>query len=259
MESVKEIINRWVLPLSCYSFDFGYGDGYEYSSGYSSGHGDGSGDGSGDSYSNGNGYSNGDGYGYGFSVGDGYSNGTGSSVGCGSSISCGCDSGGGYGYGYGDGFGVKNFCGQTVYNVDNMPTLITAIYGDYAKCAILNRDLTTTPCYIAKRDGVFAHGETLRKAEQALIEKLYDLAPLDERIDKFVDTHTWGVEYSAEDFYYWHHILTGSCEMGRKAFAKDHKIDIEHDVMTVEQFLELTKDAYSCSIIKMVKEKYKEN
>lgn len=195
----------------------------------------------------------GDGYGYGssdgYGSGDGYSNGTGYGSGYCSSSSV----------GYGDGYGVKNFCGRTVYNVDDVPTLITAIYGDYAKGAILNRDLTTTPCYIAKRDDIFAHGETLRKAEQALIEKLYDLAPLDERIDKFVDTHTWGVKYSAEDFYHWHHILTGSCEMGRKAFAKDHEIDIEHDVMTVEQFLELTKDAYSCSIIKMVKEKYKED
>ena len=145
-----------------------------------------------------------------------------------------------------------------MYNVDGVQTLITAIFGDYAKGAILNSDLTTTPCYIAKRDGVFAHGETMHKAEQALVEKLYDLKPLEERIDKFVETHAWGVEYPAEDFYSWHHVLTGSCEMGRKAFAKDHGIDIEHDMMTVAQFLTLTKNDYGSSIIKAVKERYRE-
>lgn len=121
---------------------------------------------------------------------------------------------------------------------------------------ILNNDLTTTPCYIAKRDSIFAHGETLRKAERALLEKLYDLEPLDERIDRFVESHKWGDEYPAEDFYSWHHILTGSCEMGRKAFAKDHDIDIKHDTMTVKRFLILTENDYGGEIIKDVKERY---
>ena len=169
----------------------------------------------------------------------------------------GSGSGDGSGYGYGSGDGIKTFCGQAVCDVDGVQTLIIAIFGSYAKGEILNSDLTTTPCYIAKRNGAFAHGETIRKAEQALIEKLYDLEPLDERIDKFVEAHTWGIEYPAEDFYSWHHILTGSCEMGRKAFAKDHGIDIEHDVMTVERFLTLTENDYGGSIIKDVKERYR--
>ena len=169
---------------------------------------------------------------------------------------CGDGYGDGYGSGSGFGYGIKVFCGQAVYHIDGVYTIITAIFGNYAKGMILNNDLTTTPCYIAKRDSIFAHGETLRKAEQVLLEKLYDLEPLDERIDKFVEAHTWGIEYPAEDFYSWHHILTGSCEMGRKTFAKDHEIDIEHDVMTVEQFLTLTENNYGGEIIKEVKERY---
>ena len=254
MESVKEPIAEWIAPIN------GSGSGYGYGSGSGSGYGYGYGYGDGDGY--GYGYGDGDGYGSGDGSGSGYGYGSGDGSGDGSGYGYGDGSGSGYGYGYGYGYGsgIKTFCGQTVYVVGGVQTFIAAIFGNYAKGAILNSDLTTTPCYIAKRNGTFAHGETIRKAEQALIEKLYDLEPLDERIDKFVETHTWGIEYPAEDFYSWHHILTGSCEIGRKTFAKDHGIDIEHDMMTVERFLALTENDYGGSIIKDVKERYrKEN
>ena len=195
-------------------------------------------------------------YDYGDSYGDGYGFGYGSGCGDGDGSGSGCGYGFGNGDGSGSGCGIKVFYGQAVYYIDGVYTIITAIFGNYAKGMILNNDLTTTPCYIAKRDSIFAHGETLRKAEQALLEKLYDLELLDERIDRFVESHKWGDKYPAEDFYSWHHILTGSCEMGRKAFAKDHGIDIEHDVMTVEQFLTLTENNYGGEIIKEVKERY---
>lgn len=235
MESIREVIVDWVAPI------FGWGDGQSSGWGSSWNDGWGSGDDYGPSY--GSGYGSGDSQGYG--CGDGSGHGSGS------------DYGSGDGSGDGRDYGIKTFCGQAAYNVDGVRTLIYVIFGNYAKGAILNGDLTTTPCYIAKRNGVFAHGETIRKAEQALTEKLYDLEPLDERIDKFVEAHAWDVEYPVEDFYNWHHILTGSCEMGRKAFAKDHGIDIEHDVMTVEQFLTLTENDYGGEIIKDVKERYK--
>ena len=60
--------------------------------------------------------------------------------------------------------------------------------------------------------------------------------------------------YPAKEFYIWHNKLTGSCEMGRKAFVKDHGIDIENDSMTVAEFIHLTKDSYGGSIIKKLAE-----
>ena len=67
-----------------------------------------------------------------------------------------------------------------------------------------------------------------------------------------------GTEYPARDFYNWHHTLTGSCEMGRREFAKDHEIDVDTDKMTPEAFMELTKDAYGGSVIRQLMEAWEE-
>lgn len=40
----------------------------------------------------------------------------------------------------------------------------TAVFGPFAKGYILGRFLTLTPCYIAKQESHFAHGETLSEA-----------------------------------------------------------------------------------------------
>lgn len=82
----------------------------------------------------------------------------------------GLPNGDGSGTGYGSGAGVKSFLGQAVYMIDDVPTLIDHVHGNIAKGAILNSDLTTTPCYIVKSGGWFAHGETLREAQAVLLE-----------------------------------------------------------------------------------------
>ena len=72
--------------------------------------------------------------------------------------------------------------------------------------------------------------------------------------EKFPDVNK---KYSVKDFYQWHHNLTGSCEMGRKSFAKNHGINIDNDTMTVKEFIDLTENAYCGGIIKELKESYK--
>ena len=44
--------------------------------------------------------------------------------------------------------------------------------------------------------------------------------------------------------------------MGRKSFAKDHNIDIDHDEMTVEEFIKLTENAYGGGTIRKLREAY---
>lgn len=44
--------------------------------------------------------------------------------------------------------------------------------------------------------------------------------------------------------------------MGRKSFAKNHNIDIDNDVMTVKEFIDLTEDAYCGEIIKDLRKSY---
>ena len=192
------------------------------------------------------GYGSGDGYGYG--SGDGYGDGSGSGDG----------SGDGYGYGSGYGYGIKSFNGEPVYRIDGVNTLIHSVRGNTAHGAILNADLTLTPCYIVKQDNVFAHGETLREAMEALRDKLFEDMPEDERIDAFLRETDREKTYPTQYFYDWHHRLTGSCDIGRKQFAREHGVDLEHGMMTLTEFLEMTKNAYGSDVIRKVIDRMEE-
>ena len=179
-------------------------------------------------------------------------------------VSDGSGSGWGYGWGYGsgygsgsgwgDGSGVISFCGRAVHMIDGVATIIKTVFGNYARCDILNSDLTLTPCYVAKSGNYFAHGDTLENAVRSLNNKLFDDMDEDDRIAAFWDCHEPDVKYPAMDFFDWHHKLTGSCEFGRNAFAKDHGIDLDADQYTVEEFVELTKDSYGGEIIMKIME-----
>ena len=217
-------------------------------SGYGSGYGSGDGDG----YGDGSGYGDGDGSGsgYGSGSGDGSGDGSGYGSGDGSGYGSGDGSGDGSGYGYGD--GIKSFNGELVYRIDGVNTLIRSVRGNTAHGAIVNNDLTLIPCYIVKQDNVFAHGETLREAMEALRDKLFEDMPEDDRIEMFLSETDRGKTYPTQYFYDWHHRLTGSCDMGRKQFARDHGVDLEHGMMTLTEFLELTKDAYGGDVIRKV-------
>ena len=222
-----------------------------------------SGYGSGDGYGSGTGYGSGDGYGYGTGYGDGYGYGTGYGYGSGTGYGSGVgyDDGSGYGYddgsgyGYGTGYGassgsgIKKYDGEDVHMIDGVQTIITAVHGNIAKGAILQGDLTLTPCFIAKVDDCFAHGETVRQAVTDARDKAFEGLPQEERITAFLDAIKPNTAYPVMTLYDWHHRLTGSCEAGRKAFAKDHGIDLSAD-MTREAFFELTKDAYGGNVIR---------
>ena len=171
--------------------------------------------------------------------------------------------GDGYGYGYGDGcgdgcgdgsgYGIKSINGCPVCLIDGVYTVVYQLHGDIAKGAILSGDLSLEPCYVVKRDGVFAHGGTLHEAQEALISKLFDTLPEAERIEAFCEEFkNLDAVYPVRTFFEWHHRLTGSCEAGRRAFAKDHALDIENGAMSVWEFLNLTKDAYGGSTIRKV-------
>ena len=222
---------------------------YSYGDGSGSGSGDGSGDGSGsgsgcDGYGYGSGY--GDGYGYGSGYGDGYGYGDGSGYG----------SGDGYGDGDGYGSGVKEVNGDTVYIVDDVPTIIKSVRDNIAQGFILQHDLTLTPCYVVKEQNRFAHGETLHDALSALQEKLYDDSTEEERIEAFRKKFPkYDTPYPNRDLFAYHRVLTGSCRMGRESFCKDRGIDLDGST-TVREFVELTKDSYGGDVICKLPEVY---
>ena len=195
------------------------------------------------------------GYGDGSGYGDGYGSGSGYGSGYGYGSGCHYSPDSGYGRGYSD--GILTLCGQRVYQIDDVPTLIDHVHGGVAMGRILREDLTTERCYIVKQGSLFAHGETLRAAMEALRDKLLEGMPLEERIGEFVKAHEWGKAYPSADYYGWHHKLTGSCEMGRSEFAAAHGYKLTADeLLTVEEFIDLTKGSYGGDIIRRLREAY---
>ena len=204
-------------------------------------------------YGRGIGYGNGKGYGDGVGKGREYNFGHG--YGWGNGCDYDCNYGNGNGNSYSD--RIKNINGYDVYRVDDIPTIFTHIHGNIAKGYILEQNVILKPCYIVKGNGYFAHGETLRDAQFALEEKILSGIDIRKKIKLFKEEFSdLNKKYFVKDFYQWHHILTGSCEMGRKSFARNHDIDIENDMMTVKEFISLTEDAYRGKIIKELKESY---
>ena len=213
------------LKVEFNGYGYGYGDGY----------GDASGSGSGSGYGYGSGYGSGDGSGY----GSGYGSGDGS----------------GDGSGYGSGDGLKSLCGEPVYMIDSVPTIITGLRGFAAMGFFVMTDLSKRKTFVVKGGGKFAHGEDLHAAQAALEEKLFDDMPVEEKLEAFREQFTPGEAYTVADFYDWHHRLTGSCTQGRDAFAQDHGLSMS-DAMTPEEFINLTKDAFGGRIIRQLAEHY---
>lgn len=151
---------------------------------------------------------------------------------------------------------ITKFEGTKVYNIDKVSTIITAVHGNIAQGFILNLDLTLTPCYIVKKNGRFAHGETLHEAKGMLLAKLYNLKPESERIKAFKKRFPkYNVPYSNADLFNYHHILTGSCKLGRLAFMRSHNLSLK-GTTTVEDFIKLTIDAYGGNVIRRLRKAY---
>ena len=185
--------------------------------------------------------------------GNGFGNGSGDVFGDGSG------SGFGDGDGYGDGSGfddkLKSINGDAVFNIDNVPTIIKHTKGNVAKGFILNCDFTYEPCYIVKGNGYFAHGKTIREAQQGLVKKYIEDMDEEEIIEKFMSEFEPNKKYKGSVFFNWHHYLTGSCLMGRESFVKNHDLNLD-DEFTVDEFIELTINDYGGEIIEQLKEQW---
>ena len=225
MEEIKDKVKQFLSISSGYGYGYGYGDG----------------DG------NGNGNGSGSGYGYGYGYGDGDGDGSGDGNGSGSGY--------GYGYGYGYGEGINKFNGDEVYMIDKVQTIIKSIHDNYAKGLILNSDLTLTPCFIAKEGNFFAHGKTLKEAVRDAHGKYMEAVPVEERIAEFNRQYPdRKKKVDASELFQWHNTLTGSCLMGREQFCREHNLDYKNGKYTVNEFIELTKDAYGSEIIKQLRD-----
>ena len=177
------------------------------------------------------------GSGYGDGYGDGYGSGSGS--------------------GYGDGSGdIKSLNGNIVDYIDDVPTIITQVRGNIACGYIVKNDLTLDYCFIAKVGNSFAHGGTIKEAVADAEAKEMENMTVGERINKFMEVlGSLDSEHTGKEFYDWHHILTGSCRVGRDEFCKAHDIDLTKKY-TVRYFLDITKNSFGSDVIKLIREAY---
>lgn len=225
-------------------FESNYGSGFDC--------GDGSGNGSGDG--SGSGFDCGDGFGNGYGICSSFGNGSGSGYGYGEGS--GFDEGNGFGNGYGYDCGLEMFNNQQVRSIDDIPTIITNLKGNIAKGFILNSDFTLSPCFVVKHNSIFAHGETLHEAQQALESKLFDEMEVEERIEMFLKEFEPNKKYKGSVFFDWHNKLTGSCVMGRTIFIRDNNLSLD-DEYTVDEFIAITENSYGSEIIKQLKVRWK--
>ena len=257
---MESLINKFL------SVRFGFGSS-SLAAGTGAGYGDGSKfgfvSGSGSGFDSGAGYGDGNGDGYGSSFGSGRSSGSGlgslsdldkgSGSGSGEVFGSGYGAGSGYGFGSDSGDGscsdIIEFAGHKVWNIDGIPTIIHRIRSNIAKGFILNRNLTLSPCYIAKVENCFAHAENIKEAVEQAAEKAFQSMPVEKRIEEFWKYHSKKTKYPARDLWLWHNKLTGSCEMGRNQFAAERGIDIDNDSFTVKEFYQMCKNEYGGEII----------
>lgn len=234
----KKLIEEWLKVDNGSGYGNGYGSGFGFGYGY--GYGFGFGFGSGDGIGFGFGSGDGDGSGYGYGNGSGYGSGDGN----------------GSGYGYGN--GISKYNNHYVFIIDNISTIITSIHGNVAKGFILNKNLTLEKIFVAKGNNKFAHGKTLKEAVADLQEKIFDDLDIEEKIQMFNKQFNRVDKYSGEEFYKWHHILTGSCTAGRDNFVRENNLDLKK-TYSVDEFIKITKNSYGGNIIKKLCEEKKNN
>ena len=160
------------------------------------------------------------------------------------------------GSGSGDGSGLKEYNGRKVYYIDDIPTLIDQVRGDLARGCVIMRDLTLDPCFVARSGNSFAHGKTAHEALRDAQAKELEDSPLEDRIARFLDTFPDpDAPVAFRDLYTWHHILTGSCTMGRDQFTREHGLDTEGKY-TPRYFMTITRDAYGRDAIRQLAAAY---
>lgn len=148
-----------------------------------------------------------------------------------------------------------------VYDCDGIPTILVNIHNNYAFGYVVSRNGTFEPCYIAKINGYYAHGKTLKEARKEARNKSIQAVPLKKRFERFISKYPFlDCVIPNKELSKWHNYLTDSCLFGREIFAKDNSINMD-DSMSVKDFLELTiKDGvFGNETMKELKKMYEIN
>jgi hypothetical protein len=245
-----------------YADGIGYGDGSGYGCGLGTdgaGNGSGSGFGTNDTVGFKCGLGNGIARGVNTGAGDKYGGGIGYGDGTGYGYGLGSDgTGNGSGNGFGGGNGnqvsihyvvIKQFKGNKVYYVDDIPCIFKSVHENYASVEVINiLSLELTKAFIGKYKNYFAHGETIRDAIEDARSKYYQSLDFDEVKEKLLAEFKKKGKLTVKELYDWHGMLTGSCRFGRTQFQTAHNLK-NTDLLTLEEFINLTKNEFGGDLI----------
>lgn len=230
--------------------------------GHGSGEGMGAISGAGRGFCGGFGYGDGGGFGGGEGAGRGYGRGEGSGAGCGEGEGEGEGAGRGVGRRGGYGYGAGNCYGE-IWKLDNKLCLIADI--DNTRTALhsikkvdnfhiltgfIVGDDSLSKTYVVVRNGYFAHGETIKDAMQDCLHKELSSLNFDDMVSKIKSTYDLSNKIPAQELLLIHRAVTGSCRQGCQEWINQHRIDLDRDSFTMNEFYDLVKTSYGSDSIR---------
>ena len=101
------------------------------------------------------------------------------------------------------------------------------------------------PCYVVEKDGVYAHGATLKDAKESLIYKITDRDKSD------YEDYTLDTEVTHEEAIKMYRVITGACEAGTRNFVENVLIKKKKKKKyTVKEIIKLTEGQYGNETLK---------
>ena len=147
-----------------------------------------------------------------------------------------------------DGETIKENTYYTLYNhqfvevqiIDNVKTIILQRKKNIIKGLFLSN---LRPCYVVEKDGVYAHGATLKEAKESLIYKITDRDKSD------YENYTLDTKVTHEEAIKMYRVITGACEAGTKYFVENVLAE-KKEKYTVKEIIKLTEGQYGNEILK---------
>ncbi len=149
---------------------------------------------------------------------------------------------------YIDGENIKEDTFYTLYNkkfhvveiIDDTETIILNKHKNIIKSVFLN---DKTPCWVFEKNGVFAHGKTVK---QAYFDWLFKTSERDVEQYKNIKKN------DVKDLSYWvvaYRTITGACSLGTNNFLDNNKEKYK-DKMTLNEVFKATKGQYGAEMFK---------
>lgn len=116
---------------------------------------------------------------------------------------------------------IASFNGFKTYFINDFVVIVKHIHGPWALGEIINNDLTTTKCYIAKVHNHFVIAGSIKEVIEEMRKKITGSLNLyKDMAMAFVIAHPdYEKEYDWDEMVAWHSLDATSCADGRKRFS----------------------------------------